>query len=72
MRQGPKTRIKTALRRVSSSISRQTDPDNLYSRGLSREGYEGGYEQALMDVLLVLGGTKPNTRRYWDDWNDEE
>ena len=32
------------------------------------EGYSGGYEQALSDVLLVLNGIRPGTRNYWRDW----
>jgi len=37
-----------------------------YSRGMSSEGYAGGYLQAMRDLELFLGaGVEPNTRMYW-------
>lgn len=33
-----------------------------YARGLSSEGYMGGYAAALNDVLLLLDGVEPDTR----------
>lgn len=65
---GPRTRIQGALARVQKEIEGirgGEGPDNRYGRGMSREGYSGGYEQALKDVLLVLDGTVPQTRNYW-------
>ena len=68
---GPKTRIRGALVRVQEEIqglSRGVVSDSMYARGLSREGYSGGYERALQDVLLVLDGVLPNTRSYWREF----
>lgn len=62
-----KTRIKRALDKVNKEIAGQIDRSSMYSRGLSREGYQGGYAQALSDVLLVLDGNTPNTRNYWEN-----
>lgn len=60
-------RIRAANKRVADSIRRDTDPKNLYSRGLASEGFEGGYKKALDDVLLLLtgGGALPDTRGFW-------
>ena len=33
--------------------------------GLALEGYKGGYRQALLDVLLLLSDTIPETRGWW-------
>lgn len=68
VRNGPVTRIKRALERVSAHIERQTDRNSVYSRGLAREGYDGGYAQALSDVLLTLRGVMPNRHPQW--WED--
>lgn len=67
-RPGPKSRIKAALERVNAEIRRTTDQTSMYSRGLSSEGWSGGYAAALRDVQLVLNGVKPQTRDYWNDW----
>lgn len=76
MRRGPKSRINAALRRVAGEVSvlaaGRGDGDGrsaLYARGLSSEGWSGGYAAALRDVLLVLNGVQPNTRDYWHDWD---
>lgn len=37
-----------------------------YASGLASEGYAGGYHAALQDVLLLLNGTMPTTRNYWN------
>ncbi len=37
-----------------------------FSSGLSGEGYNGGYRDALDDILLVLNGVRPNRRGFWD------
>jgi hypothetical protein len=66
MKQSAKKQIDKALDKVNREINNSTDRNNLYSRGLSREGWQGGYAQALMDVLLILNGVTPNTRNYWD------
>ena len=63
-----KKAIKLALNRVNESIKRQTDSRCFYSCGLASEGYEGGYSDALSDVLLALNGVPPCRRPgYWAD-----
>lgn len=47
---------------VSARIDRFTDRNNKFSRGMAREGFDGGYLAALNDVLLLLAGSVPNER----------
>lgn len=60
--------IEHAARRAAAEIARNRgDGTNKFARGLAGEGYAGGYQQALYDVLLVLrSGDMPNTRDYWE------
>lgn len=56
--------IRFAAGRVRKEIS--DNAQSAYGRGLANEGYAGGYQQALADVLLMLeSDTMPNTRGYW-------
>ncbi len=48
---------------MSQKISDNTDQSDLYSRGLSTEGWNGGYIACLDDVELALNGTQPDR---WD------
>ncbi len=63
--------IKRQLRKVIDNITEELKPrsqsDNMYRRGLSTEGYQGGYRDALYDVQLALEGNKPNRRGWWSD-----
>ena len=54
---------------INEAIRVSTDQGNLYSRGLSREGYLGGYYDAIQDVTLALNGVKPQ-REYWKEGKD--
>lgn len=67
----PKTRIKWALERVTAEIRSETNQGSLFSRGLSIEGYSGGYADALRDVLLLMNGVVPERRNYWALWDEE-
>lgn len=64
-----KTNIKSALKIVNKEIIGNASSGGLYARGLSSEGYAGGYRDALHDVLLALDGIRPG-RDYWRDWVD--
>lgn len=64
-RQGPKTRLRAALDAVIDRIDKETNRDSKYSRGLAREGYLGGYADALSDVQLLLNGVVPCRREFW-------
>ena len=59
--------INRALTRVCAEMA--TNGSGLHGRGLSSEGYAGGYAQALREVQLVMNKVKPNTRSYWDDYS---
>lgn len=64
--------IRMALNRANKAIARDRDGSSMYSRGLSSEGFMGGYRSALSDVLLVLeSDTVPNSRPdLWDERYD--
>lgn len=56
--------IRAAQDRIAQEL--RTNGSGLFGRGLSNEGYAGGYSQALSDVLLLLqSDCMPNTRNYW-------
>jgi len=63
-----KKKVEVARNRMGEKIARNTDQNSLYSRGLSREGYRGGYEQCLMDVGLLMIGLQPygRDRSLWE------
>lgn len=64
--QGILRRLRKAQDRVRAEIRGHASRDGKYATGLAPEGYSGGYEQALMDVELILRGIEPNDRRgYW-------
>lgn len=70
-RNGPRTRIKAAISRAEGNT--RDHSGGMHARGMSREGYAGGYAAALSDVLLVLDGFKPSdTWGFWKDWTDTE
>lgn len=63
-----KSKIGRAIERVNREIAESIHQDSLFSRGLAREGYLGGYVQALMDVRGILRGIEPTnsrTREFW-------
>lgn len=66
-RNGPKTQIKKAINRILSQNMTDNAAASVTARGLSLEGYTGGYLDALYDILLVLNRVNPNRRNYWDD-----
>ena len=45
-----------------------TDQNSLYSRGLSSEGFAGGYYACLCDIQLVLNGIIPQKRFDHNIW----
>lgn len=63
--------IRNALARIAKEIAASNANAGMYGRGLSREGYVGGYETALQDVLvLAQSGCLPSTRGFWADGYD--
>lgn len=64
-------RIDAAMENVKAEIGRNARSGGLYGRGLSGEGYAGGYLQALSDIDGLLRDVEPGDRRgYWR--RDEE
>ena len=62
-----KRKIRKAAAQVEARIVAATNQDSLYSRGLAREGYLGGYSAALSDVLAVLDKVPPSRRpEFWE------
>ncbi len=70
MDKGIKRRIRKACRKIEVDIKGCGDR-GFYAAGLAREGYNGGYWDALQDVLLLLNGIEPGKRgRFW--WEDKD
>ena len=67
MTKGIKRRLVRVYRRVDQTIAISTQKDSRFSRGLSSEGYNGGYRDAIADVLLALNGVAPSADR-GDGW----
>jgi len=63
-----KVTIQIVRNRIQEQISANYD-DNRDSRYavLAQEGYNGGYLNALDDVLLFLRGVRPNRNNWWCD-----
>jgi hypothetical protein len=61
-RNGPKTRIKQAAKNARALITAHAKRGGAYSGALAGEGYNGGYADALADVLLILNGCEPCVR----------
>lgn len=58
--------LKLARENVDAEISDSAKHGGKFARGLSSEGYAGGYRDALHDVEAILGGYMPtDSRRYW-------
>ena len=64
MTKGIKRLIYIVLVNIEREIHNTAAAGGLYARGLSSEGYNGGYRDALNDVLLALNGGIPR-RNYW-------
>lgn len=66
MAKGIKRALDRAQVNVQKEIAMAANSGGRFAKGLSSEGYAGGYAQALADVQLALNGVKPQTRGYWD------
>lgn len=59
-------RLRSAREAVAAEIKGIASQGSLYARGLSSEGFAGGYRMALDDVEAMLMHGHPNDRRgYW-------
>jgi hypothetical protein len=52
--------------RVDALISAYAGRSSI-AAGLASEGYNGGYRDALDDVMLALNGVQPNRHHWWDE-----
>lgn len=68
MARGIRKAIYRARKLVKAEIRANHSSGGLHARGLSGEGYAGGYLQALSDVLLALDGVVDGNSRYKEAW----
>lgn len=64
--------LKTKIRRVRKKINEQLAAERVgmghYGIGLQREGWVGGYLQALDDVSAAMNGFENNNSRFAGFW----
>lgn len=59
--------LRAARDRVQEEINGQARDGGLYARGLSTEGFRGGYREALLDVdAMLTHGYPTDARNYWN------
>jgi hypothetical protein len=58
--------IKQVREHVTKQIAAFSSSGGLFAKGLASEGYNGGYRDALDDVLLALNGYRPNRNGWWE------
>lgn len=63
MAKGIKRKVKIALNNVDKRISYFAKSGGSFAGALSSEGYNGGFRDALLDVLLLLNGNNPCLNR---------
>ena len=56
-------RLQAQRAKAADVMGRRTNQESLYSRGLSAEGYLGGYVAALDDAILILNGVEPQRQQ---------
>ncbi len=66
MAKGIKRGIAIARRNVSVLIRAHAAGGSI-ARALASEGYNGGYRDALDDVVLALNGIMPMRESFWRD-----
>ena len=49
---------------IRNSVSGRKD--DIYVSAIAREGYAGGYYDAVCDVINALNGVMPKRRNYWE------
>ena len=68
-------RVSAALKAAELDLLNNNGGADMYTRGLSGEGYAGGYLQALRDVLMVIDGIAVshniNYNNFWKEENNE-
>lgn len=66
MAKGIIRKVTKAKKNVEKQISDFASRSRIAS-GLAGEGYNGGYRDALNDVLLALNGVTPNRKCWWEE-----
>ncbi len=66
MAKGIKRKLSKVLKNVNHTIH-LTAMRGKYASALAREGYNGGYADAIMDIGLALNGVPPRRNFWWDD-----
>lgn len=75
MAKGIKRMVRIARANVQEEISGYIASSgegrsNFFARGLSGEGFNGGYRAALDDVIIALNGGVPNRNGWWSKPED--
>lgn len=58
-------RLQAVSKEINREIASELSGSSHIAHGLSREGYKGGYLDALADVTLLLNDVEPNRREWW-------
>ena len=66
MSKGILKKLYKAREKVEQEISGHAKSSSL-NGAVSGEGYSGGYRDAISDVILLLNGTTPNRRNYYEN-----
>lgn len=65
-------RLRTRLRKVRDGVNAKLHAERegmgMYGKGLQREGYEGGYLQALSDMMAFIDGWTDCNSRHQSLW----
>jgi hypothetical protein len=65
MAKGIKRLVNVAYESATAEIQAHASRGGKYAHGLASEGYNGGYRDALADVLLALNGVTPSRNGWW-------
>lgn len=65
-------KVIAARKSVQKDISAFASSGGGVARGLAGEGYNGGYRDALDDVLLLLNGVIPERNGWWTKTDSAE
>lgn len=60
--------LHSASNAAGREVSGHAARGGLYARGMSGEGYAGGYRDALYDVMAVMNGGHPSDK--WGFWTE--
>lgn len=67
MAKGIKRKLDKVREKVSREIGAFSKRGGIYAAAMASEGYNGGYRDALDDVMLALNGVTPQRRGWWHE-----